>query len=371
MESQTSVASRIASIKKIPEESASAYEEAQEVLMRHVNRAVLHHPQIDRLLGGNPPELLENNHLNHVGFILEVITLNDFELLAQTLPWVYSTYSNQGIDYDYFQIELKEWINAIKIELDERLARPIIELYEWMLTQHSVNIDLSKIKAQMENTESSIDRWTNTKAEFLTALSARDHEKCLSICQQTLSRGISLPEIFQYIVFPVMTEVGVRWEKGEITVAGEHEATAIVNKVIAGLYFLEDKPRTTHSTALVTTIPGDRHEMGAWIISICLELDGWDVIYLGADTPRSDIVECAENNSVKLIALSIAMPFGLSATRGLIADLRSSERLGAAKIVVGGGLFQRFPFLAQRLDIDASFNDVIKALEWLHEINKE
>lgn len=365
MNSLADIISSTLSIGKITGESVDAYEEAQEILTRQVNRAILQHPDVDRLLGGNPPELIENNHLNHVAFILEVIALNDFELLARTLPWVYRAYHNQGVHYDYFKIELQAWINAIEKELESDKAVPIIALYQWMISQHVNIIELSEHEETLSNHEPSADPWSSVKNEFLVALNARDHEQCLGICQQMLSKGVSLPEICQYIVYPVMVEVGVRWENGKLSVAGEHQATAIANKVISGLYFLEEKPQTTHSTAVVTAIPGERHEMGAWIISICLELDGWDVIYLGADTPRSDIVATAEKNNVDLIALSIAMPFGISMTRKLIADLRSCNAISSAKIMVGGGLFQRFPFLAERLDIDASFNDCIEALEWL------
>lgn len=371
MEAQSDIEARISSIEPIPATAAAAYESAQEVLTRHVDKLILQHPEIERLLGGNPTELLENNHRNHAGFILEVMKLNDFELLARTLPWVYSTYHNQGIDFDYFQIELRAWSDAIKSEIDGSLASPLIQLYEWMILQHQKNIELSKLETTLEPIEPFEDRWMSQRTSILAAINARDHEECLNICNRTLSQGASLPEVFQYIVYPVMAEVGVRWEQGEITVAGEHEATAIVNKVISGLYFLEEKPRTTHSTALVTTVPGESHEMGAWIMSICLELDGWDVIYLGADTPHADIVDCAEKNKVKLVALSIAMPFGIAKTRKLIASLRDRNVLKRTKIIVGGGLFQRFPFLAETLEIDAHFNDVIKALSWVRTISEE
>jgi len=369
MGSLTDIISSTSSIENISTESVKAYEKTKEILIRDVNNAVLQHPNIDILLGGNPPELIENNHLQHAGFMLEVMILNDFELLARTLPWVYRTYHNQGIDFDYFKIELQAWINAIEKELSSNQAAPIVALYDWMISQHLSNVELSKHEESAESSEPSPDPWAKAKNGFLVALNRRDHQKCLEICQKTLATGISLPEVFQHILYPVMVQVGVRWEDGELSVAGEHEATAIVNKVISGLYFLAEKPQSTHSTVLVTTIPGERHEMGAWMISICLELDGWDVIYLGADTPPLDIVDTAEKNAVDLIALSIAMPFGVSTTRKIIEDMRSREAIRSAKIIVGGGLFQRFPFLTEKLDIDASFNDCIKALEWLRKTN--
>jgi len=90
----------------------------------------------------------------------------------------------------------------------------------------------------------------------------------------------------------------------------------------------------------------------------------WDVIYLGADTPSADIAATAVKNEVNLVALSVAMPFGMTKTRELVDTLRGSSSIKSAKIMIGGGLFVRFPFMAEDLDVDGCFADSIKAVNW-------
>jgi len=353
-----------ATLNKIPSTSAKSYEAAQERMIHSVNRAVLQHPDIDSLLGENSADLVDNNHLNHASFMLEVLVRNDFELLVRTLPWVYRAYHNQGVDFDYFPLELRAWVAAIEQELTDCETAPIVELYQWMLSQHEHIIELSDQDESVEDSDPDSGRWFHTRAEFKAALDNRDHETCLEICRDQLAQGVTLPEIFNGIVYPVMVEVGVNWEYGKITVADEHEATAIVNRVISGLYFLVEKPKATRSVALVCAAPGERHEMGAWMVAISLELDGWDVIYLGADTPSADIAATAVKNEVNLVALSVAMPFGMTKTRELVDTLRGSSSIKSAKIMIGGGLFVRFPFMAEDLDVDGCFADSIKAVNW-------
>ncbi len=349
---------------RVPESATRAYEQAGRTLTAIVNREIFSHTEIDRLLGGNPHELLENNHRNHVSFILEVMKLNDFELLASTLPWVYRAYHSQGVDFDYFRLELQAWINAIEKTLGARDAEPIVALYEWMMRAHESLIELSQQEDPTSGADLDHDLWSTSRRQFAAALDSTDHAACLAVCQGLYKAGTTLPEIFQSIIYPVMVDVGVRWEHGEIGVAEEHAATAIVNTVLSALYFLIDQSPAPHSIALVASVPDERHEMGAWMMAMCLELDGWDVIYLGADTPAASIVATVKERSVDLVALSMSMPFGLSHTKALVQQLRSGEVADPVRIILGGGLFVRFPHLVDSLEIDGCFSDCVSAVRW-------
>lgn len=360
------LAASAAALPPIPQEAVQAYERVMSVLVRKVNSAILQHHEANRWLGKNSRDLLENNHANHVSFMLEVMKKSNFELLARTLPWVYRAYHNQGIAYDYFLAELSAWVIAIEQEIDPELSPTIIEVYRWMLAKHEKIITLSQ-----QSDESPVlddDLWLGTRAEFLSALKASDHRGCLAVCQQAIALGSDLPALFQFVIFPCMIDVGLRWERGEIGVAGEHEATAIVNKVLTALYVGVDFPEQSRGTALVSASPGERHEMGSWMIATCLELDGWKVVYLGADLPVDEIVSAAGQHHATLVALSVAMPFNLEPLRKTIMKLRANISTQATKIMVGGGLFQRFPFLVDDVEADACPLDCIAAMEWARSI---
>lgn len=346
----------------IPVESVTAYSKASSSMLDAVNAQLKAHLDIESLLGGGPFSLLEDNHRNHVSFMAEVMSTNDFQLLAETLPWVYRAYHSQGIDYAYFVIELNAWIDVLHNELDQATAEPVIGLYRWMLAEHDNNIELSTIESEEELP--SDDVWTGQRSEFMKALAVSDHHACLTICRQAKEEGITLPLMFQWIIFPAMVEVGVSWEHGKLSVAEEHAATAIVNKVLSALYFDADIPRGSRGSALVSASPNERHEMGAWMVATCLELDGWSVFYIGADVPAEDIVEATIQREASLVALSVAMPFNLGQARSVIDKLRKRTQTREVKIMLGGGVFLRFPFLANDMDADACLNDCVAAMEW-------
>ncbi|MFP2908642.1 B12-binding domain-containing protein, partial [Pyxidicoccus sp. 3LFB2] len=87
---------------------------------------------------------------------------------------------------------------------------------------------------------------------------------------------------------PVMEAVGERWCDGRATVAEEHAASELLRELLAhllpGLAWHQGGPR-----AVVTCAPGERHLLGARLVSQVLALDGWHVRFLGADTPARDL----------------------------------------------------------------------------------
>jgi cobalamin-dependent methionine synthase I len=84
-------------------------------------------------------------------------------------------------------------------------------------------------------------------------------------------------------VLPCLRELGDRWEVGEVSVAQEHFASAVLRGRLLGLARGFDEgigPR-----ALLACPEGDRHDLGLLCFGIGLHERGWRVTFLGADTP--------------------------------------------------------------------------------------
>ena len=84
---------------------------------------------------------------------------------------------------------------------------------------------------------------------------------------------------------PALIEVGVRWEAGDVTVAQEHLATSTVRAAMQRL--LADARADVRGVAVLACAPGEQHEIGLLMLAVLLRADGWQVAYLGADTPCS------------------------------------------------------------------------------------
>jgi len=360
-----------ADLEKIGVEAARAYNAAADRMTVLVNRALLDHPDLERLLGDNTFELFEDNHHNHVRFMGEMLLNGGIDGLVASLPWVYRSYHNQGVDYDYFPIALRAWIEAIRAEIElpgrHTEAAQLIGLYRWLIDHHDAVIRLAEMESPHEHDRAG--PWAGHYAEFFDRLRSRDHRACREVCRAAVREGATQADIFQYIVYPAMTAIGELWEAGKIGVADEHMSTAIVNNVVISLYTDAPLPEYLGGVAVVATAPDEHHEMGAWMVATCLELEGWNVIYLGSDLPADEIARAVVAHRADLVALSVAMPFNVDAVRTTVATIRRGPEPHPA-IVIGGGAFVRYPHLIETVDADAYFADGRSAAEWARQFRQ-
>lgn len=347
-------------LQPIPPEASKAYLAALPRLVRRVNEQIAAHPRYPDWLAGKPEQLLADNHRHHALFMDEVFRSGYFDLLAATLPWVYHAYHSQGVSYDYFEVELSFWQASVSAMLEADLAAPINAVYDWMRAQHETVITLAEARAvACDEADDGVDDCLDALHE---AVRSFDDDRILALCSVARDDGMSLPEILQRLIYPVMQRVGVLWERALITVADEHRMTAVINRVLASLYFDQPFPTFTRGTALVATGAHEFHEMGAWTVATCLELDGWDVHYLGANVPGEDVLARAIEIRPRLIALSVAMPFNLGGVRETIAALKA--QLPETRVMVGGQVFQWLPRLSKDMGADCYLEDCQSAIHW-------
>jgi methanogenic corrinoid protein MtbC1 len=58
---------------------------------------------------------------------------------------------------------------------------------------------------------------------------------------------------------------------------------------MATISMVDIYPSQAKGKAVITAAPNEFYEIGAWMISDILEFDGWEVRYLGANTPVNDL----------------------------------------------------------------------------------
>ncbi len=208
------------------------------------------------------------------------------------------------------------------------------------------------------------------RQNFLQALLRGDSQTCLEIGSRLTKTSAGLQTFYLEILQPAMYEVGRLWEEGEISVAQEHLASAMVARLMAILYpplAVVQKPK---GRAVVTAAPNEFHETGARCVADLLALDGWQIDYLGANTPSVDLLHHLLQNTPQVLALSVAMPFNLDITTDVITTIRQQPELANLKVMVGGLAFANLPELWQITGADGYAPHAKGAVElartWIH-----
>ncbi len=341
--------------------AAEAYMRSTDQLLTQVANQLLAHPQSKALIGGNPQEVMKDLHQKHAISMATALKINSYELLEKTVLWMYRTYLARGFRSDYFSTELLAWQQAIKQSFDNPdHANELLAIYQWLLDHHQEMIEQSLAGADLPF---AAQREANKLQQvFISLLLQGDTQGALKLADDFIKTAQDLKHFYLEVVWPSMVEVGKLWEADKVSVAEEHLATAIVGRVMAALY-----PRFAHYTvtrgkAIVSAGPNEFHEIGARMCADFLELDGWDVTYLGANTPADEILAILERTQPFLVALSIATVFNLEKAGDVIRSIKANPATSAIKVIVGGHSFSEMPQLWQMLHADAYAADAETAL---------
>lgn len=334
------------------------YQSHQQILAEVVNRQLSARDDIHELIGYNSLEIMYDNHKHHAAFMATVFVLNDYRLLVKTLPWVYRAYHQHGFSYDYFPVELNAWLQALEEYAAELRSGVLPAVYRWMISIHEQLIPLSRNE---QNQPPLKEEWLEDRNAFLAGLLEGRQEKVDAIARKYVNNAADLEGFYLYILQPSMFDIGTLWEKAEISIAQEHLASAIVNRVMSRTIPALPASGPMIGRAVVAASPNEFHELGAWMIADVLDFDGWQVKFIGANIPQDELIDFLHSDPPDLLALSVTIPFNLAKARRVVELIRADSTLGRLKVMVGGQAFAEQPDLWQKIGADGFAGNAVDA----------
>ncbi|MFO7731051.1 MAG: cobalamin-dependent protein [Spirochaetia bacterium] len=349
----------------LPDELIHRFMESKNDLLNHVNERMLNDPHAFTLIGGQHNiQVMLDNHRNHISFIGIVLKLRQTSLLLKTLPWVYQSYHNQGFSYDYFPYVLKMWKEALWACISDVDVSPVQKLYDVMIDLHKNNMEKSR-ELDTFKTDHGLNSSQN---EYLQVLLSGNQRGLFQLTDAYMTEGNSIEGYYMQLVQPVMYAIGRKWERGEISVAHEHLASAMVARIMASFYNYVELPEISKGKILISSAANEYHEIGAWMTANMFELHGWDVYYLGANTPVNDLLGILDSFQPDFLGLSVTMAYNLESILNIIFSIKANEELQGIQILLGGHIFSSFPELRDSLEADYIAEDFRDALEYADSI---
>lgn len=168
------------------------------------------------------------------------------------------------------------------------------------------------------------------------ALAAIEHLNAASLESTLRSAALRLPseDVLDQLFGPLLTSIGLRWREGRMPPANEHLASAVIRRVLS---WMMDSPNVRRDAPyiIVGTPAFQYHELGAMLVATAASLAGWQVMYLGANLPATELIRAARAVNADTIALSIVHPTDDMRVADELRELGASlpESVG---LVIGG-----------------------------------
>jgi MerR family transcriptional regulator, light-induced transcriptional regulator len=205
-------------------------------------------------------------------------------------------------------------------------------------------------------------------AAYLEAVLGGSRGRARAVVDQARAGGMDIQALYLHIFQPALREVGRLWQENRITVADEHLATAITQALMAQLRGEQLAGGAgTRRSIIAACVDSERHEVGLRMVCDLLEIEGWDVTFLGASVPSSGLAEMVRERRPDAVAFSVSLLGHVPRLTRVVSALR--EALGEATpvIVVGGRPFLEQPALAAGIGADIVARDAGEVVERLRE----
>jgi methanogenic corrinoid protein MtbC1 len=200
---------------------------------------------------------------------------------------------------------------------------------EWLKARLGEGYRIGEAAALLGAEVLAVESTDELRDALLDATSRGDAVAVERLVDQSLALR-SLEESLLDVLAPALVAVGERWQAGEVSVAQEHLTSGIVRAAVQRL--VADARGSVRGVAVLACAPGELHEVGLLMLAALLRADGWQVAYLGADTPVDDALALARRLGAAAVCFSATMPEHADALRAAL----DAGPAPTAAVAIGG-----------------------------------
>lgn len=129
--------------------------------------------------------------------------------------------------------------------------------------------------------------------------------------------------VIEYLA-PLVSEVGLAWNRGELPVRCEHVFAQVATSTLHTKQAAVRAAGDGGPRVILATLSGESHALGILMAEAVMTSLGVDCIQLGAELPAAEVTAAARETGANIIALSFSAYFPRRSMVRLTASLRSS-----------------------------------------------
>lgn len=222
--------------------------------------------------------------------------------------------------------------------------------------------DISISATAVSKTEKKEERSNVDKASALYEMVLKG--KKTTIAEETeklLDAGADANELLNSSLLPAINDVGDFFDKGKYFLPQLIASAEAMKNAIAVLQprLLQESDKKDMPTIVFATVEGDIHDIGKNLVVLMLQNYGYNVIDLGKDVPKEEIVEKAIETKAAIIGLSALMTTTMQEMKEVVEFAK--EKKCEAKIIIGGAVITED--YAKQIGADGYSKDAAEAVK--------
>jgi excisionase family DNA binding protein len=171
---------------------------------------------------------------------------------------------------------------------------------------------------------------------FFTALTGTDPNQATEVLLSARTQGLSIAQIGDQIVMPVMMRIGHSWETGALAIYQEHRGTQGCLTALQCLRPTLPAVSQQSPLALGGGPERDHYFLANLLIELTLREQGWNVENVGPNTPLASMAQAVRDRRPRLVWLSCSHLFDVEKFVAEYTLLYQAGRDTGATLMLGG-----------------------------------
>jgi methanogenic corrinoid protein MtbC1 len=206
------------------------------------------------------------------------------------------------------------------------------------------------------------------------SLVSGDRQASRRLVQQTLELGIDAESLSRDVYWSVLDTLNTLYRNDQVTALSFQYATRLLRSLVdqAQASYRQAESRGRRICMFCGETESD--DLAGQLVADLAEADGYEMFFGGGGIANDEILEEVNNRRPDILLLFSSGPRDAPNIRQLIDTIRGVNACPEMQIVVGGGIFNRAPGLAEEIGADlwaTSPRELLTSLEEMPMVRSE
>jgi methanogenic corrinoid protein MtbC1 len=185
------------------------------------------------------------------------------------------------------------------------------------------------------------------------------------LVENLYASGLPAERVTREVLWPILENVHALHRNDQLSNLAHHYATRLLRMLVDQAQARYDqKPRRNRKVCLFCG-PNEPEELAGQLVADLCEADGYEVLFAGGGVAMDEILEEVQTHSPDVLLMFASSNRDAPNIRQLIDAIRQIGSCPNLQIVVGGGIFNRAPGLAEEIGADLNAKGPAELLDLL------